>query len=330
MTQVKPSILIALLVAGVLAPLVGRDEYFFHLMVMSGIFILLASSMDLLLRVGQFSLGHVAFFGIGAYISGLLSVKGGVPFIPAFVAAGIGAGVVGVAIALITMRLRGALFAIASLAFAEILFLISLNSIELTQGPMGLGGIRPPTLTLPFLGTIDFSSTVAYYYLVLLVVAATIYTIYKLCDSHLGRAMAAIKQNEDLALSVGINSLKCMTMTTAIAASIAGLAGSLYAHYVTFISPEVFSFSYTITMTVMVIAGGSGHLLGPVFGALFFVFLPEYLRAARLYREILYGVILIAVVLFMPQGFVPFVQEKGGDLIRWMERKRQSSWRSAG
>ncbi|MEA1964143.1 MAG: branched-chain amino acid ABC transporter permease, partial [Candidatus Aerophobetes bacterium] len=141
-----------------------------------------------------------------------------------------------------------------------------------------------------------------------------------LVNSHIGRAWIAIRENEDLAESVGIKAYAYKIMAFAISAFIVGLTGSFYAHYVTFISPEMFNFFYVINMLVILIAGGKGTIMGPIIGALIFTALPEYLRGAQAYRMPVYAVILLVVVIFMPKGIVPMV---GNIAPRFMKKIRR-------
>ncbi|MCL5075210.1 MAG: branched-chain amino acid ABC transporter permease [Chloroflexi bacterium] len=289
----------------ILAPLIVKDEYFIHILVMSGIFVILASSLNIILAVGQLNLGHTAFFGLGAFTSGLLSVKLGIPFWIGLPAAGLVSASVGYAIGLISLKMRGAYFVLVTIGFAEVMHLICLNWIDLTGGPMGLAGVAPPSLHIPYLLDTHFRGRTPYYYLILALVLITLYVAHRMFNSRLGRAFAAINQNESLAESIGISAFQYSLLSVVVATFFAGLAGSFYAHYVTFLSPDLFSFPYTVTIVIMTIVGGAGTLLGPVVGAVAFTILPELLRAVAAYRMISYGLLLILAIIFMPQGIVP-------------------------
>jgi branched-chain amino acid transport system permease protein len=268
----------ALAVVAVLAalPLV-LDDYYVHLLIMTGIFFLPAAGMNLLLAGGQLTLGHTAFFGIGAYTSGLLALHWGVsPLYGIAVAAALSA-FVGYLLGKLTLRLRGAYFVLVTIGFAEVIRLVATNWIDLTQGPLGLPGVAPFDL-----GRADWvlTSKRQYYYLMLLLAALTYALCARLLGSRFGRALVAVRQHESLAESVGVSPYRTTLVAMIVACALAGIAGSYYGHYTQFLSPELFSFYNTVTMVVMVVAGGQGTVAGPALGALVFTFVPELLRMA--------------------------------------------------
>jgi branched-chain amino acid transport system permease protein len=174
--------------------------------------------------------------------------------------------------------------------------------MELTNGPLGLPGVPAPELA-----GVSLRTKSAYYYLVLVAVASSYLLCHRLVHSRLGRAFLALRENESLAESVGVDPTRTLVLAAVVSAALAGVAGSLYAHYVRFVSPEVFLFSYTVTMVIMVVAGGKGTLAGPVVGALLFTALPEALREAMAWQwqMLAYGVLLVLLVFFLPRGIVP-------------------------
>ena len=284
-------------------PLWLQSPYHVHVAIMAGIFAVLAMSLNLLLGyTGQLSLGHAAFFGIGAYTSALLTLKLEWSFWPALaVAVGL-AGVAGFFIGRLALKLRGAYFVLVTISFAGVIALVSLNWIELTNGPLGLPGVPAPEL-----GPWSLRTKTAYYYLVLGAVALSYALCWRLVRSRIGRALVALRENEALAESIGVDVTHYLVLATVVSAAMAGLGGSLYAHYTRFVSPEVFLFTYTVTMVIMVVAGGKGTLAGPLVGALLFTVLPEALRAAASWQwqMLAYGVLLVALVFFLPRGIVP-------------------------
>jgi branched-chain amino acid transport system permease protein len=302
------------------------NAYILHVLVVTGIFIVAAMSLNLLLGyAGQLSLGHVAFFGIGAYASALVSLGFDVSFFslkpkPVWIAmlAGIvAAGICGWFIGRLAFKVRGAYFVIVSISFAEVVRLVAVNWVELTQGPMALNNIPPLTLSLPILGDHTFWKKPANYWLVLAVAVICYVLIRRLVRSRAGRAMIALRENESLATSVGVDVTKYLVLTTVVSAAMAGAAGALYAHYVRIVDPDVFLFLYTVTMVIMVVTGGKGTLAGPIVGGLLFGLLPEGVRALALKPEmqwIVYGVLMILVVYFLPQGIVPALE------ARWRKR----------
>jgi branched-chain amino acid transport system permease protein len=281
------------------------SPYYVHVTIMAGIFTILALSLNLLLGyTGQLSLGHAAFFGIGAYTSSLLALKLEWPFWIGLPAAALAAGLAGWAIGRLALKVRGAYFVLVTISFAGVISLVSVNWMELTNGPLGLPGVPAPELA-----GLSFRTKSAYYYLVLLAAAVAYLVCHRLVHSRLGRAFLALRENEALAESVGVDPVRTLVLATVVSAAMAGVAGSLYAHYTRFVSPEVFLFSYTVTMVIMVVAGGKGTLLGPVIGALLFTVLPEALREAMAWQwqMLAYGVLLVVLVYFLPRGIVPAV-----------------------
>jgi branched-chain amino acid transport system permease protein len=293
-------------VAALTLPLWLSSAYHLHVAIMAGIFGVLALSLNLLLGfTGQLSLGHAAFFGIGAYTSALLTLKAEWPFWPALAAAVALAGAAGWLIGRLALKLRGAYFVLVTISFAGVISLVSVNWIELTNGPLGLPGVPAPEL----FGW-SLRSKTAYYYLVLAALALSYLICARLVRSRIGRAFVALRENEPLAESIGVDVTHYLVLATVVSAAMAGLGGSLYAHYTRFVSPEVFLFTYTVTMVIMVVAGGKGTLAGPLVGAVLFTVLPETLRAAASWQwqMLAYGVLLVLLVFFLPRGIVPAVQ----------------------
>ncbi len=295
-----------LLAAGALTlPLWLQSPYHLHVAIMAGIFGVLAMSLNLLLGyTGQLSLGHAAFFGIGAYTSALLTLKLDWSFWPALAVAVALAALAGFFIGRLALKLRGAYFVLVTISFAGVISLVSINWIELTNGPLGLPGVPAPAL-----GPWSFRTKTAYYYLVLAACGLSYLVCRRLVMSRIGRALVALRENEPLAESVGVDVTHYLVLAAVVSAAMAGLGGSLYAHYTRFVSPEVFLFTYTVTMVIMVVAGGKGTLAGPVVGATLFTVLPEALRAAASWQwqMLAYGVLLVLLVFFLPRGIVPWL-----------------------
>lgn len=307
-------------------PLWMTSLYFLHILITTGIFIIAAMSLNLLLGyTGQLSLGHVAFFGIGAYTSALISLGfevhlsddvavgiGPKPVWLAMLLGALAAGLCGLAVGKIAFKVRGAYFVIVSISFAEVVRLIAVNWVELTQGPMALNNIPPLTLGIPGLFEVSFLRKPAYFYLVLAVTAVCWVVIRRVVNSQAGRAMIALRENEPLATSVGIDVTRYLVLAAVISAAMAGVAGALYAHYVRIVDPDIFLFIYTVTMVIMVITGGKGTLAGPIVGGLVFGILPDLLRSFAIKPElqwVLFGVLMILVVFLLPRGIVPAVSD---------------------
>jgi branched-chain amino acid transport system permease protein len=292
----------------VTAPVWVWNPYHLHTLIMAGIFAVLALSLNLLLGyTGQLSLGHAAFFGIGAYASALITVKlEWSPWIGLLAAVALPA-LAGWVIGRLALKIRGAYFVLLTISFAGVVSLVSVNWMELTNGPLGLPGVPPIEIRVPGVLEVSLLRKGAYYYLVLAAVAACYLVCLAIVRSRVGRALVALRENETLAESVGIDVTHYLVLATVISAAMAGLGGGLYAHYTRFVSPEVFLFTYTVTMVIMVVAGGKGTLAGPVLGAVLFTALPEVLRAVTSWQwqMLLYGILLVVVLFFMPRGIVP-------------------------
>ncbi len=301
-------ILLIFLISAILYPLVIKNLYLIHMAILVGIYIMGAISVNLLLGyAGQLSLGHATFFGLGAYISALLYLKLGMTmWIGMFIAA-IGSGILGYIVGKLSLKLRGAYFVIMTISVAEVMKLVGLNWISLTKGPMGLTDIAAPVINLGQVGIIDFSEKIPYYYLVLFSVVICAYLQYRIIQSSIGRAFISIRENEDLAETVGINCYKYLVLVVVISAAIAGFSGSLYAHYVSFIDPGVFAFFFSVNLVIMVIGGGKGTLAGPIIGAVLFTFMPEWLRVLGNGRMAVYAVVVLFIVIFMPQGILFYI-----------------------
>lgn len=276
-----------------IVPFIFPNDYFIHILVMSGINILLVLSLNIISGfTGQISLGHAAFFGIGAYASALISLKG-IPVIIAFILAAIIAGILGLLIGYLVLRLRGHFFAIATLAFGQITFLILNNWMDLTRGPMGISGIPTP---------FGLITKAHFYYLLLAMVLLFIYISVRMKFTKTGRALLAIRTDEITAATMGINVTYYKNLAFVWSAAIAGLAGANYAHFTQFLSPETFNLSMSINILLMLLIGGMGSVLGAVLGGVFITFLSEYLRAFAEYQMLVYGILIVLVVTFAPKG----------------------------
>ena len=287
-------------------PLVFQDSYWRGTLIIAAVNVILAIGLDFILGyAGQLNLGHSAFYGIGAYVSTLLIMLLGMPFWIAFVLGILASGAAGAVLSIFAVRLRGHYLAIASLGFAVIVHQVLLNWISLTQGPLGIYGIKPPPpVVLPGLGVISFSDSANMLYLV----AAFAFFFYLVLDalvrSPIGEALTAIREDEISAASFGINCTAWKVFAFSIGSAGAGVAGAFYASFVGTLVPDAFTITESFTVLAMVIVGGMGTLIGPVFGAILLTVLPEVLRGFGDLRLVLYGAALTLVVLFMPGGMV--------------------------
>ena len=236
--------LLGLLAAALLAPFVFQNQYALHIGVLIMFSVMLATSFNLIVGyVGEFPLGHTAFLGVGAYTAALFTTRLSLPFHVAMFAAPLLAGLFGLIIGSITLRLRGPFFVIVTLCFAEVLRLIANNWIELTNGPMGISGIEKPA----WAGGDVLQQKMVYYYVGLLLATVSLFVSYRFVYSNLGRAAIAVRENRFVAQSIGISPFRLGLITFVLAAGIAGVAGGFYANYVSFVGPEVFGFSFMIS-----------------------------------------------------------------------------------
>jgi len=284
-------------------PLVFPGEYPRHLLVLSLMFAMLATGLNVTMGfIGYLPFGYLIFFAIGAYTSTLLALHAGLSFWLGLPCAGIVSALFAVGIGGPSLRLRGPYFAISTLAFAEIGVLVLNNWMDLTRGPMGIPGVPRPFILLPGGGTFVFDAGLSWYYLMLGILGVTLLGVHRLLTSRVGDAFAAIRENEDLAEAVGIPTFRYKMLGFVLSAIIAGCAGSAYAHYFTIVSPELAGFYFVITTFTMVIIGGQATLAGPVLGAVAFTLLPELLRAAKIWRMVIFGALMLAGIVFMPRG----------------------------
>src|SRR3954452_16299320 len=287
-------------------PLVLSSSYWQTNLTVCAINVLLVLGLDFILGfAGQLNLGQSAFYGLGAYASTLLITRLGVPFWAAFAAGVAFAGLASMVLALFAVRLRGHYLAIASLGFAVITYQILLNWISLTQGPLGIYAIPPPpAITIPGLPVIDFRNPVALFYLVAAFTLLVYFVLDQIVRSPIGETLRAIREDEISAASLGVNATAWKVFAFGVGAAVGGAAGCFYAAFVGTLVPDAFFITESFTILAMVIVGGMGTLIGPVFGAILLTVLPEFLRSIGDLRLIVYGASVTLVVLFMPGGIV--------------------------
>jgi branched-chain amino acid transport system permease protein len=282
-------------------------EYLIHILIISGIYIILTLSLNLIVGyTGLAALGHIAFACVGAYASSLLALHLGIsPWIGLLIGA-ILASVLGAIVSFPSLRLKGDYLAIATFGLGVIVYSVAKNWVSLTRGPMGLPGI--PSFRL--LGY-EINNVWAYLALVLIFVVITYFAIRNITKSPLGRILTAIREDEIAAEAMGKNVNKHKLIVFVVGAFFAGIAGSLYAHYITFIDPSSFTIMESIAVLLMVVFGGMASLGGSFVGASILVIFPELLRflgmpssiAAPL-RQMIYGLLLVILMIWRPQGLL--------------------------
>jgi branched-chain amino acid transport system permease protein len=290
-------VLVGLIIAAGLTP-----SYYAGLATYAAVLALLGLSVNVTLGyLGLISFGHAAFFGVGAYAAGLLSVNLGLNYWAAIPIAIIPGVILGVFVGFASLRLAGPYFAIATLATAEIFRLVALNWVSLTRGPLGIIVPRPRIPAFEAAGL-----TFAQYHLIicLIVVAFVLLALKRLVNSPYGRAWFALRDQPNLAESIGIAALKFRILAIALSGGIAALAGALLVPKILVLSPDLFGLSQSSTGLLAAILGGRGMLLGPVVGGIIFAILPETLRFVDEYRIAIFALILLLVVRLRPEGLL--------------------------
>ncbi len=280
-------------------------EYILHIFIIAGIYYILTLSLNLIVGyTGLPSLGHAAFYCVGAYTSALLALRLGVPPWLGLFAGAIVASLVGIIIGAPSLRLKGDYLALATFGLGVIVYQIALNWVSFTRGPMGLPGISGFSIF-----GVAINELWAYLILVAVIAFITFLVIRRIVSSPFGRVLRAVRDDETAAKSLGKDTVRYKLMAFIIGAFFAGIAGSLYAHYITFIDPSSFTIMESVTIILMVIFGGMASLKGSFVGAFTLVFVPEILRflgmpnsVAAQIRQMLYGAILVALMLWRPQG----------------------------
>lgn len=292
-------------------------EYLLALGVSFAMFSVLSGGLNLVYGyTGLLSFAQVAFFGIGGYAAALLVTERGWSLWSAAAAGGVLAALAGLAIGYSSLRLSRHAFAIVSLSFALLCMIVARDWVTLTRGPMGIPGLPVPVMELPGGLRWRLSRPADFYYLLLGYAALAHALLYLVVTSRLGRAMRAIRMNEPLAQSQGIDPVRYRLLAVSLSALLAGGVGGLFVFYLTIVDPSMFDFYYTETMLIMVILGGPGSFWGVLAASAVLVALPDLLRFTTDLRMVLYGAVLIAAMLLFPGGV-------GG----WLQRRRIARWR---
>ncbi len=282
-------------------------EYLLHILVISGIYIILTLSLNLIVGyTGLPSLGHAAFSCVGAYVSALLALNFGIsPWIGLLLGA-IVATLLGFIIGFPALRLKGDYLALGTFGFGVIVYSVAKNWVSVTRGPMGLPGI-PQFSVFGY----QLSEIWSYLILVTIFVLITIFVLRRIVNSPFGRILKSIREDEIASEILGKNVIKYKLLVFLIGGFFAGIAGSLYAHYITFIDPSSFTIMESITILLMVIFGGMASISGSIVGATVLVVFPELLRflgmpssIAAPVRQMLYGLLLIILMIWRPQGLL--------------------------
>jgi branched-chain amino acid transport system permease protein len=281
------------------------SAYLIHLLILICIYLILSISLQLSVGfTGLLNLGHIAFYAIGAYTSALLALNG-FPFWFCFLSAGILAMIFGFLLSLPTNKLKGDYLALATMGFSFVVYAVLLNWTSLTRGPLGLPGIPKPKIF-----GINFSDNLSFLILVVIIVLISYLIIKRITISPFGKVLEAIRDNELVVRVLGKNSFKMKSLALMISSFFAGISGSLYAHYITFIDPSSFTLLQLIPVLSIVIIGGLASLEGTVLATIILVLLPEPLRFIGFpssivgpARQILYALLLLLILIYKPKGF---------------------------
>lgn len=308
-----------LALAGLLFPLIAGNDY--HLTVMGKAYIVAIATLGLNLLTGytgQFNLAHAGFMAVGAYAVGILTVDYHWSFWWAFLASAVVSGLLGWAIGLLCLRLKGHYFSIFTMCVGTILYLLIEKWEGLTHGTVGIIGVPAPT----GIGGFDFDTPLRLYYLVFFFLVIAVVAMQRIVNSLLGRTFMAIRNGDELAEALGIPLMRNKTLSFVLSVIYAGLAGGLYAGYVRFIGPDIAAVEHTFDMTMSMLIGGAGTVLGPLLGAIAVPWMTQYLQFLQDYRFLVFGPLLVLLVIFMPQGVV-------GSYLAWRARRKAQSHSTA-
>ena len=295
------------LVGFVLLPQLISVKYYIHLSVLALIWVIAAQGQNLIQGyTGYVSIVQAGFMGIGAYSTALMGIHFDLPVWLTIILAPFVTAIFALLTGYPSLRVKGHYFAIVTLAFNMVIFIVLMNFHQLTQGEAGITGIPKPGGKDALFNWRDRET---YYYFVLIIAALMTGLAALIVRSRIGQILVAIRQNEDLVGAVGIAAWKYKLFAFVTSAMFAGLAGAIYAHYQSFINPEIFGIAQSLDAILAVIIGGSGTIAGPIIGAFFVVFLPEYLRFADSFRLILYGLVLVLATIFMPRGIAGIARD---------------------
>jgi branched-chain amino acid transport system permease protein len=305
--------LLAILMA--LTPLYLANPYKLGLLNLIGLNVIVVLGLNLFIGfAGQISLGHAAFFGLGAYGSAILTATYQVLPWPALVVTALAVALLALAIGVPTLRLHGHYLAMATLGFNYVFHIILVQWDSLTGGPSGLSGVPP----LTFLGA-PVNNDLRFHYLVWALALLALTICLNLVRSGVGRGLAALAQDEVAAACLGVNVGRAKVKIFILSAVFASIAGSLYAHYFGYVNPDAFSVFKSVDLVIMVVVGGLGSIWGTLFGVALITLLPHYLEFLAAYFDLIHGAILVLILLFLPQGFITGL----ADLVRLRLARRR-------
>jgi branched-chain amino acid transport system permease protein len=299
----------AIIIFVLLIPVITQGVYYLHVLILTMMYIVLASSLRLINLTGQLSLAHAGMLLIGAYTSALLVMKAGVSSWLALVIAGIVAMLFSAFLCSAFVKLKGIYFTMVTIFAGSIISLIIYQWSGLTNGASGIFGIpRPDPIHILGILNITFDSKIPFYYLIWLLMAISLVVMWFIEHSRIGMTFRAIQQSESLAKSVGINTTVYKVAAFALGCFFSGLMGGFYSQYINTIDPVTFGFSFMIYTLIYMQVGGKGKFIGPIIGAVVLSLLPEFARPLKNYEPFLFAIILVLVIFLMPEGLVGLPQ----------------------
>ncbi|MCC6209879.1 MAG: branched-chain amino acid ABC transporter permease [Burkholderiales bacterium] len=285
-------------------PKLGTNPYALHVLSLVGIYAIVTMGLNLVFGyTGQISLGHAAYFAVGAYTSGILTLQLGAPFAVGMIAAVALAVVLGLLVGIPSLKLEGSYLAMATIGFGEIVKMLLVNWEHVTGGPAGISRIPHPGI-LGF----TFNTADAKFYLILTFSAVAWLLYANLLMSHYGTRFIAVRDSAKAAAGMGIDVRRTKIQAFVFSTAYAGMAGALYAHLNRYIAPDAFHLGESINFLLIVVVGGMGTLLGPLMGSAIIVYLRESLLVLKDYNMLIFGLILMVLMVFMPRGLVGSAQ----------------------
>jgi branched-chain amino acid transport system permease protein len=292
-------ILVAVAILALL-PALSTNAYTLHIYSLIGVYAIVAMGLNLVFGyTGQISLGHAAYFAVGAYVSALVTIDLDLPFSLGLASACIATFVLGVLVGTPSLKLEGSYLGMATIGFGEIVKMTLVNWERVTRGPTGISRIPQPSLI-----GLTFDRPVTKYYLVLGIGLVAFLIYWNLVRSHFGSRFVAVRDSPKAAAAMGIDLQRTKVLAFAISTTFAGVGGSLYAHLNRYIAPDAFGLGESINLLTMTVIGGMGTLLGPLVGAAIVVYLRETLNALKDYNMLIYGLLLMVLMVFMPRGLI--------------------------
>jgi branched-chain amino acid transport system permease protein len=296
--SVKSTAVGLVLLVLLLLPYLGVNAYTLHLVALSGIYAIIVMGLNMIFGyTGQISLGHAAYFAIGAYTSAILTAYLGFPFSVAIICAGLASLAFGIVVGIPSLKLEGSYLAMATIGFSEIVRMILVNWTKLSGGPAGISGIPDPS----FFGLV-LHTVYQKYYLIVGVAAVAFICYRKLVRSHYGTQFVAVRESAIAAQAMGVNASGIKLLAFGLSTLYAGIAGSLYAHLNRYVAPDGFHVQESITLLLMVVLGGRGSVLGPILGAFVLVEARESLRMLKDYNMLVYGFAIMVFMIYLPNG----------------------------